>query len=604
MGGAPSRQQPMRAFASQRTTNRQDMMSSVMEAAPEAERSDQPARVRLPAHDPLVPIVVAALAVIALPFTYFPSATPRMLVVLCALPLGLAALGDGIRRRDRATLVGSAFVLVALISALLAEARWMSVLGSYGRDTSALVVAAGFGLWATGRRFGGSRQELVVKTLLACLLLSFLVGCMQIAFRAHNNLFGVVGGRAHGLAGGHVYFGATMAAGACLACVARPIRSWSWYGFVLLFAAGANLSGSRFPLVLGFVVGLGLLAVRRDVRSLISWIATYAAGFACSSIVLTLVPGIETASDRAGQESAGRLEAWRYAWSSLWDRPLFGWGPTGFRSAVQGRFTADFTAHHAQDELSQIWFDAHNVIVGTAISFGLVGLALATWFGVLAARRARGPLGVFTAVVMATWLVEPAGLSTFPLAMLTLGAAMAGPAALATVESTDAVAPAHSESAGGQRRRRLLLLVGVALAAIYLLGDIRIDTATARHDPDQMAEAAAWAPWDPVAANVTAAAYANFIGDEPALREARRWMERAHARQPDFPFYLNKIAQLSLILGEPDRALEALAEAQSLQEWNVQSLQLLYVAGDVTNDEAVLDDARSRLCQMGPQFCP
>ena len=237
------------------------------------------------------------------------------------------------------------------------------------------------------------------------------------------------------------------------------------------------------------------------------------------------------------------------------------------------------------------------MIVGVTVAFGVIGLALVTWFVVLAVRSARGPLAVFAAVVATTWLLEPAGLATFPLVMVCLGVAMS---ARRPDEATEPAArPSFSLQA-----RRLLVLGGFVLASLYLLTDMRLDAATSRRDPEAVASAAAWAPWDPVAANTVAAAYASFDGSEPALRSALEWMEKARNRQPDFPFYSNKIAQLRMILGDDEGARVALDEARRLQPWNVTSLQLTYLLAERTDDDVLLEDMHDRLCTLGDDFCP
>jgi hypothetical protein len=364
---------------------------------------------------------------------------------------------------------------------------------------------------------------------------------------------------------------------------------------VAAFAAASNLSGSRFPLVVGLLVGAGAFLIRRDMRSLLAWCGLYVGAVVVSSTALSFVSETESAVDRAGAEASGRLDAWRFGWGGLLERPIFGWGPAGFRSAVQGRFTPEFTANHARNELSQIWFDAHNIVVAVAVSFGFVGLAMVTWFVVLAARSARGPLATFALTVSLTWLLEPAALATLPLVLGCLGASMSG-------ESRSR--PALLAPPGRSEASRLLLLGGGVLASLYLLGDMRLDAALSRRDPDAVASAAAWAPWDPIVANYAAVAHANFDGSQPALREALVWMERARERQPDLPFYSNKIAQLRFLTGDREGARTAVDEALELQPWNVQSLQLAYSIADETDDVASLDDARQRLCTLGPDFCP
>ena len=82
-------------------------------------------------------------------------------------------------------------------------------------------------------------------------------------------------------------------------------------------------------------------------------------------------------------------------------------------------------------------------------------------------------------------------------------------------------------------------------------------------------------------------------------------MEKAGGdRQPDFPFYSNKIAQLRMILGDDEGARVALDEARRLQPWNVTSLQLMYVLAERTGDEALLTDMHDHLCAMGPVSAP
>ena len=131
---------------------------------------------------------------------------------------------------------------------------------------------------------------------------------------------------------------------------------------------------------------------------------------------------------------------------------------------------------------------------------------------------------MLTAVVATTWLLEPAGLATFPLVMVCLGVAMSGTRPDGATEPADR--PTFSLQA-----RRLLLLVGFVLGSLYLLTDMRLDAAM-RHNAGAVASRTTWAPWDPVAANTAAAAYANFDGSEPALRDALGWMEKAGARPP------------------------------------------------------------------------
>ena len=362
-----------------------------------------------------------------------------------------------------------------------------------------------------------------------------------------------------------------------------------------MFAAGANLSGSRFPVVVGLLAGIVVLVFGATSSRAQLGAGRTSPPVLASSIVLSWLPASRappTEPDRRQLRSprrvAIRLEAFL-------DRPLFGWGPVGFRPAVQGRFTSEFTALHAENERSQIWWDAHNIVVGVAVSFGFIGVVLAAWFVGHAIRSARGPLAVFVAVIATTWLLEPAGLATFPLVMVCLGVAMSASGKRDTPAGQGAI---------GAKSTRVLLLCGGLVAAMCLLTDVRIKAGNWRQDPGAVASAAAWAPWDPVAANEAAAAYVNFEGGEPGLREALVWMEKAHDRQPDFPFYSNSIARVRFFLGDAAGAEAAFEDALELQPWNVQALRGMYGLADATGNEELREDARQRLCTLGADFCP
>jgi hypothetical protein len=175
--------------------------------------------------------------------------------------------------------------------------------------------------------------------------------------------------------------------------------------------------------------------------------------------------------------------------------------------------------------------------------------------------------------------------------MLCLGSAMVGEGTSAPFAGSDKSLPSR------------LLMLGAVIAMTYVLTDVRMHSAMEQRNPEAVAAAAEWVPWDPVAANTVASAYVNFDGRQPALEEALKWMERARERRPDFPFYSNKIAQLNLMLGDTEAARGAIETALLLQPWNVQSLQLLEALGEFTHDDALATRARTRLCTLGADFC-
>src|SRR5205823_2865575 len=97
-----------------------------------------------------------------------------------------------------------------------------------------------------------------------------------------------------------------------------------------------------------------------------------------------------SASERITTEFGARprIENYRGALEAFAERPLLGWGPARYSSAV--------TPHRslALDRLNpdDYFIDAHDWPLHFAVTTGLLGLvALASWL-VCAARRARGPL--------------------------------------------------------------------------------------------------------------------------------------------------------------------------------------------------------------------
>ncbi len=75
--------------------------------------------------------------------------------------------------------------------------------------------------------------------------------------------------------------------------------------------------------------------------------------------------------------AAPRLLAWKAGALGVMDRPLLGWGPENYKSAFDLHFPPElFTA-----AVSEVWYDrAHNMIVETGTTTGLLGLAACSVF--------------------------------------------------------------------------------------------------------------------------------------------------------------------------------------------------------------------------------
>ncbi len=548
----------------------------------------------------VVVALAAALTVAFVPWLFIPSYTPRL-----ALVVVLGAVGAvGVVRRavdgDSAARVAAALCAWIVLSASLSGQAIVSLLGVFGRESSALILAGSVLGWGAAREIGSAGRERFERLLLWGLLANAFVGLAQVVFNIESGSFQLYGGRATGLLVSHVAFGACMAGGAALVA-ARPgsHRDRRALALIALFAAMANLSGSRLALLVGFLATAGVFVTRRPRRDAVAPVLTYVMGAGLSVLAATFVLGGESATERAATAgSAGRLEAWGYGLRATLDRPLLGWGPGRFRAAVQGRFSAEFTGTHAGNELTQIWWDAHNIVVNTAATLGVVGLALAVVFGFLVVRRARGPLAWFAGIVATSWLLQPAGLATLPLVLFSLGAASIRPAC--PLSSDDSVA---SESTARAEATRLALLFGVALSLLVVLADVQVKAAVESRSADSLAAAADRVPWDPVVADLAAEAQVAYGSGPGAIEAAILWEQAAIDREPDRPYYRNRLAQLQLAAGQTATARRTLDSALALQPWNTRSWALLGVAAARSEDEQLQNRVAAARCAIEPTTC-
>ncbi len=307
----------------------------------------------------------------------------------------------------------------------------------------------------------------------------------------------------------------------------------------------------------------------------------YLGGFAASVLATALfLPG-ESATDRAATAgAAGRLDAWGYGLRAVFDRPVLGWGPGRFRAAVQGRFSAGFTAANARDEVTQIWWDAHNIVVNTAVTLGIVGVGMAAIFGFLVVARARGPLAWFAGTVASSWLLQPAGLATLPLVLFCLGAA-----SVSTAPTQSGLASDGEGRSARTQVARVGLLLGLAGALLVVLADVHVKVAAESGSADEVAAAARHLPWDPVVADLASEAYLVYGSGPTALDQATIWADKAVDRERDRPYYLNRLAALQLAANELETARHTLDTALAEQPWNVTSWTLLGVVAERTDDD-------------------
>jgi O-antigen ligase len=97
---------------------------------------------------------------------------------------------------------------------------------------------------------------------------------------------------------------------------------------------------------------------------------------------------------------SGRTELWNAGWQAFPARPLIGAGPGAFGEAVAPYLQTYVAASGV--------VSAHNVMVGTLVEYGIIGLSL--FVGIFAAAfrasvRAPYPYGALCGVLVLTWLV-------------------------------------------------------------------------------------------------------------------------------------------------------------------------------------------------------
>jgi O-antigen ligase len=551
----------------------------------------------LSAWDLLVLAGLAGLLLIAMPFAFVPSFAPRMAVLMAILPAGLWSLAVRARSRDLVSRVACALIAWIVVSALASGHALLTLVGPYGRESSGLILIAAIAVWSAARSTSADGKRLGLPVVFSAFVINALLAVWQVSFQIRSGALALYEGRATGLLQGHIYLGAVMAAAACLV-VTQPFRTRSAMLLIAVFAGSANLSGSRFPVALG-LLGVLVLSVRRPARYVAFAVSAYIAGVLASQALTNWRGSGASATERgAGAGTSGRLQVWRYGLDAVLERPIVGWGPGRFREAVQGRFSPTFAADHVRNEVGAIWFDGHNIVVTLAVTLGLIGLALAAILLVVILRQSRGPLLVVAIVVMLTWLLEPAGLVTLPLVMLCLGLASASDGTI-----TSSVSSGVSDVDPVAKHGRSCVLVGVALGLALILFDLQIARAERTENPDAVVNATRWAPWDPIMAETNAAAYLIFGADDNRLQPALDWMLEAQQRQPDRPYYYNRVAGIMMALSDTDAARAQLERALELHPWNVQSLQLQSALADIAHDDDLRKEVDSDLCAMGLETC-
>ena len=516
--------------------------------------------------------------------------SPRVVILVGFLPLGVAALVSLCRRRDRAALAAAAFVVVATISALVSANPRISLVGQMGKEASAVLLLAFIGWWAIGRHLGQRGRELLPYALLIGLGLNAVVAVLQVAIHNTSSSFGVAdGGRAPGLTANPVQLGALMAAGVAISGTFALSRSGRWIAWMVAvagFSAAANLSGTRVAIVSIAVLLVAWLIIHR------SWRVVVAGGAAVAGVLVSDVFRRTATTTSRLTDGFDRQGAWLYGLRSFLSRPLLGFGPGGFRGAIQHRYSAAFVRTAAFDDRRSAWFDAHNVAIEYLVATGIIGLCLLcvfVWFS----ARARGPLMAAFVAIAITWSLQPMSVSTAPIALLALGAA--APAAI--IAADDRV-----------RHRRPVIaiagVIGVVLAVSYAAIDLRLQAAVDSGSATRIESAAGWFPSDAAVADIVASGWANaYLFEHADKQHLLFWAHQVVEREPDRPYWWAKYASTQVSFGDDVGARASLDTALTLEPWSPTAWPLMLELAKRTNDAELHTLALGKVCELQLKAC-
>ncbi len=552
-------------------------LTAVRPAAPSA--PGVPAPAPAPAARPGGWVWVAVGIALVLPLASAPAVDLPAWALRWALLPALAGLGLPLLVAAGRRSPAGRWVVVwlgwAALATALAPQPVVALFGVYRIGTGLVFLAAVGGAWAIGARAAGGARLIANALLLGCAA-NALVGLVSVL--VDLSAFGVApaGGRAVGFFGNSVYLAELLCGGLWLALVRlSPGLSGRRRGWVVaagaLIAAGIELSGSRAGLILAVAAGVVALwrgrAGGRVAAALVALVV--AGGIALGAGVAAIASGTNAGTDRvstvavADSGISNRLETWREGLSALGSRPLWGWGPGGTLAAIGPRRTLTIARAEGPDAM---FADAHDIVVESAVTTGVVGLILLLgWVGTAVAGARRRPTGEgllgFAALVVGVSLVEPMHVGVTPLAALALGAA--------------GTWPAVRSRGWGRFGTAVVAVAGMVAAAWLTVGLVALHEADLNADPAAAVSAGRLLPpWgEPDAIVGRLIAFEGITARDPAkLDEAITWWSAAAQRDRVDPSRWNDLAGALEHAGRPAPAADAYERALGDNPWSARAL--------------------------------
>ncbi len=414
------------------------------------------------------------IIVIAVPLAFLPTAFgPFVGIKLALVVVGVMSAWHGLPRTRTLLLPASAWITAAAVAGATGVDRWWSLVGPEDSGNGLILLAACALLLVVGNAVPTSlRTRIPLWFLGSCAAVSVVALVDRLA---SDTVTGVLGGlRLDGGAtlGQPVFVASLMAAGVAAAAGLERLRMPTLVGALVLFSTVLALTGKRVGWV-AVAVGLAVVLWRaRPTRQrAIVIVATVAITLGAWSAVDAVAPlgkeagGARRFSQLTSGSARARMQylpglgrAWR-------KRPLLGWGPGN-----------TWSAHLASAKTSELQFgerglgDAHNLVMESAVTTGIVGLIPFLLLAGITARllwrgaRSLGWAAGVAAALGVSHLLQPMNLSLTPMLFLFAGLACRAPPDLDAAPGARVPTDGRGRMATRLTRIALGLLVAAALS--------------------------------------------------------------------------------------------------------------------------------------------
>jgi O-antigen ligase len=372
-------------------------------------------------------LLLVVLPLAFTPFTMGPFGDPKLIV----LPVACLLLWFGGGRRDRAlSWIATGWVAITIIAAVVSvDPAAGVVVTPTGDGGGVLLVVCCAVVLVCGT---GLSRDLVARGSGWLTWTGVVVSVLLLAYRLVPDVVTSIVPRPSliGATLGNQLFAAAFLAAAMAAAATGTGPLWRRLALLAVMTAAVTSIGERSSLVLPAIA----LAVAWW-RARAGWRPTVAGAVVVISIAVIwqvadpMLPGNpppESAIHQIGSGTTdpGRLVVWRVSARAWLDRPALGWGPGTTKAAYLHEASAAEV-----DRAGRGWGDAHDIVLESAVSTGVLGAGAVLVLLVIAAARAVRSPSEYAWVVGAAAslgayaLVEPLNLVLTPLLFLFAGVA-------------------------------------------------------------------------------------------------------------------------------------------------------------------------------------